>query len=330
MKYIKIIWNDPVGSKVIAVLICYLVSILWTSDFFKNSINFFSFSVVIETILFTIWLLAIVVLLRFLWRLKDKIFAPSQKRTLNSVMQEPYSGKLPRLHDDPVAFFAGRLAKAFPGQRGIKWYNDKESVTRLEILLKHPLLFKRGNSDNAWIEPVSWYRGNSNNSIKYFEKLSKTKFLMDIYEIEVNRIAVLIESSEYKNFVYVEAKSEKSLTLRGKESVREQVDYYGYANEEYAIYKGKVISRPEFDDGAALIKGKVVETAGQQELRVRYLSKYNFIIASKQSPFNSRKFDAESAPIFLGILKGTHSPEDLFRLMEEYRRDDTIYRNQFD
>jgi len=50
---------------------------------------------------------------------------------------------------------------------------------------------------------------------------------------------------------------------------------------------------------------------GAIELRVRYLSKYNLIIAAADSPYNSKKFDAISKEYLNGILNGTHTLEEL-------------------
>ena len=66
------------------------------------------------------------------------------------------------------------------------------------------------------------------------------------------------------------------------EDIERNIKQYGYCREEYGFYKDKIaISREEYDDGSAVINGKVTDTKGSK-LRVRYLSSYNFIIAAKQ------------------------------------------------
>jgi hypothetical protein len=92
---------------------------------------------------------------------------------------------------------------------------------------------------------------------------------------------------------------------------------------EFGLYKKIPISRQEYDDGSAVIKNKVVETR-TAELRVRFISDYNFIIAAKQSPFNSNEFDVFSKPKFNKILAGTLSIESFIEeidiFLSQYRR----------
>jgi hypothetical protein len=80
------------------------------------------------------------------------------------------------------------------------------------------------------------------------------------------------------------------------ERTQEEIDYlvetFGYCREEYGIYKGKYkVNRCEFDDGAVMIEGGLTDFNGEAELRVRYISPYNFIIAAQNSPVNNVKFD---------------------------------------
>jgi hypothetical protein len=75
-------------------------------------------------------------------------------------------------------------------------------------------------------------------------------------------------------------------------------------------YNGHPITRAEYDDGAAIIDGKPCPTAGAQ-LRVRYVTPYNFIIASQGSPINNSHFDQQLDEMFVKILKGKTSLEEL-------------------
>lgn len=93
-----------------------------------------------------------------------------------------------------------------------------------------------------------------------------------------------------------------------------QIKDFGYASEEYALLGDVPISRAEFDDGAAVINGKVVDAKGAQ-VRVRYLSKYNFIIVAKTSPYNSKDCDLISEKYLKGILNGTHNFDDFLSLL---------------
>ena len=62
-----------------------------------------------------------------------------------------------------------------------------------------------------------------------------------------------------------------------------------------------------------------MDTFGSK-LRERYLSNYNFIITSKQSPFNSQKFDRESYNYFNAILKGEKTADEFIEILKLYER----------
>jgi hypothetical protein len=85
------------------------------------------------------------------------------------------------------------------------------------------------------------------------------------------------------------------------------------------LFKNTIkLTREEYDDASKVIKGKVVDTFGSQ-LRVRFLSDYNFLIAANQSPFNSRKFDNESRESMNKILKGEMNADDFIDSLKEYK-----------
>ncbi len=66
----------------------------------------------------------------------------------------------------------------------------------------------------------------------------------------------------------------------------------GYFSEEYGIYAGThKITRGQYDDGGAVIDGEVVDVSEDSDLRIRYLTPYNFLIAAHGSPINNSRFD---------------------------------------
>ncbi len=85
----------------------------------------------------------------------------------------------------------------------------------------------------------------------------------------------------------------------------------GYVTEEYGLFEGKPITRAEFDDGATVQKGKVVPLRGKAELRVRYLTPYNFVIASHASPLNTPSFDDHLQTILNAMLRESERIEIL-------------------
>lgn len=216
--------------------------------------------------------------------------------------------------DSSTTFFEYRFRKAFPGVRGMKEFTDpKECVDRLEILLREPLHKKDLQS------PIWWFRGNSNLYIHKFKRLSKTKFLMNFDEIEVKRIVVYSAPEYYKTFVYVETYPEKTTGLYGdikSEDIASWIEWYGEYHEEYAVYNGRNITRQEYDDGAAVIDGKVVDVEGKAELRIRYLTTYNFLICAQFNPINESKHDRTFKEILNGILRSANTVDEIIEFID--------------
>lgn len=225
------------------------------------------------------------------------------------------------LFDSSTPFFDYRFGKAFPGIRGVKEFTDsKECVDRLQILLKKPLNGKKLGG------PIWWIRGSGNCDISRFERVTDDKFLMDGDEIKVKRIVVYAAGEYYKKFVYVETypEEETGLYIKDDALVEEWTEKYGYYYEEYAEYENKKVTRAEYDDGAAVIDGKVVDLNGKAKLRTRYITPYNFIICAHFNPMNSSMYDDMLGKLLNGILKGKNSVEEIVeavKKMPKHRRE---------
>ena len=220
--------------------------------------------------------------------------------------------------DDSTTFFDFRFANAFPGVRGVKEFtNPKECVDRLEILLRTPLK-KEGLTSPIW-----WFRGASNSHIHKFFRISESKFLMNYEEIEVKKIVAYGASEYYKKFVYVEAKPEKSVGIYEnvtEEYIEEWRQSYDEYHEEYALYNGRAVTRAEYDDNAAVLDGKVVDLQNSAELRIRYLTPYNFIICAQFNPINNLENDSMIKQLLNGILEGTVTVEAVINFVNKLAR----------
>jgi len=227
----------------------------------------------------------------------------------------------------PTVFFAYRIAKAFPGIRGLHWFKkSKEALDRLDLLLKQPLFFEKSIGYSTTTDPIWWWRDMRALSIKKLQRLSETRCLLDRYELDMDKVAVFHSNTYYKCFVYVEVNPDKPVGVyeTTEEDIDREVSHFGYAHEEYGLFDQTPITRMCYDDGAAVVNGNVVDTSGA-ELRVRYLSKYNFLIASKFSPVNSREFQKISGQIFNKILVSKRDLEelcDIIQRLPRHRNDD--------
>jgi hypothetical protein len=328
---IKKYWSDPVWSKVISAIIITIGGTILTSLYilFKSVtekvafkyiaievFNYFNSKTEINN--FVIWIFIVITFWAIIVFFKTVVKKIINKKNENF---EDEIKQLPRLGESSTVIFSSRLASAFPGHRGLKWYDAKTAVKRLSIVFKEPLDFDPIIGTDAVDDPFWWFRAGRSMYIKQFQTLSKTKILLGIDELEINRIAVSISPFYYKCFIYVETKGEKQIGLYNftKEDIERKKNTFGYCSEEYALLGKRPITREHYDDGATVIKDDVVETFGSK-LRIRYLSEYNFIIAAKQSPFNSKKFDRESYDYFNAILKGEKTSEEFIEILENYER----------
>lgn len=219
----------------------------------------------------------------------------------------------------PTVFFSNRFKNAFPGVRGFQWINDpSKAVYRLSILLKPPLMFDKW-SDFSDPKPIWWFRGTSNSPVVSFKKLSDTKCLINQKELEISRLGVYQSETYYRQFVYIETTPDKQTELYhlGEKDIERMIENFGYAREEYGIINGYEVKREEFDDGAAEIDGQIIESDGNSEQRIKYLSKYNLIISAKFSPYNSKVCDKLTEPIFNGIVKDEKTFNDLIKVLKE-------------
>jgi hypothetical protein len=137
---------------------------------------------------------------------------------------------------------------------------------------------------------------------------------MDVEELNIQRIAAVNQGSYFRKFVYVETAADQPTGLYHSDAdvIARQIADFGYANEEYGLVDNKLpVSRAEYDDDAALIDGKPVDIRGRVELRARFISPFNFLIASFMSPINNNNFDYALRTYLNRLLQG----EDVFAEM---------------
>lgn len=220
------------------------------------------------------------------------------------------NGKI-RISIAPTVFVAHRIAKAFPGVRNIKWFNGEQAIKGISRFLKYPLRFDKAEGHGLYRDPIWWFRGGSALSIDKFEVLSDDKVLIGVDELKINKIAVFNASSYYHSFVYVETLPDEPTGVYeySEGQIDRRTQEFGYADEEFGLFNGTPIKREEYDDGAAIINGEYVDTINAK-LRCRFLSKYNFIIVAKSSPYNSREGNLLGSRYMNAILKGESSIEE--------------------
>ena len=221
-----------------------------------------------------------------------------------------------------TVFFSERFAQAFPGVREITWFEDSDQIKmRLLKLLEAPTVLRH-------TRPMWWWRGEDGAlSIREFKSLGGRDFLMDVYELKIRRVAAVNTGAYSRCFVYVEIESmpPTGLYKDPEKSAARAGARQGYSSEEYGLVDGgQLVTRAEHDDGAATIGGQLVDIRGRNELRVRYLTPFNFVIAAHGSPINNHEFDEYLTDILNAMLRGEDRLQDLARAIHRLPRGDAF------
>lgn len=326
------IWTDPVWSKVIsatiigtAVLIGTAVSTTLLSLDFTAPTGPLPLPIWVTLVIVSLLVAAIVAVIKFRKKKSSGIENEVSEKEKPKTLLRPliFSFGTPR------HFLSSRISSAFPGIRnGVKWFKGADAVHRLSILLAEPLVFRF--REGGEVKPLWWFRGGSSMHIDRFLTLSKNKCLLGTDELSVEKIAVHVTSHEFQNFIYVQARAESPVYYSKADIERHQKNLpdLGFVSEEYALFKGKPIPREHYDDGATMKGGKVIPLNGLAELRHRYLTSYNFIITSVDSPYNSGKFDRESREIMNGLLTEKVAAKAFFEFMLSFTKDEVSKKSR--
>jgi len=226
-------------------------------------------------------------------------FASSESVKESAATNKKHKDEKPSINGiDSTVFFADRFSSAFPGVRGTEWFDNPKAIEmRLCKLLENPLDFKDAS-------PIWWWR-DGNLHIHSFESLGNGLYLMDWDELQITKIAAVNEGDYYQKFVYVETERMEPTGLYpdSDERIAYWIQSHGYCSEEYGLYKGEtMVTRAEYDDNAAVINGELVELGSDVELRVRFITPYNFVIAANGSPINNNYFDRKLRDILNAML----------------------------
>jgi hypothetical protein len=213
--------------------------------------------------------------------------------------------------------FSHRLRTAFPGVRDIKWFYGDEATKGLKRFFVFPIKAQKNQDQKHGklvTDPFWWFRDGSSESIEKFKDLGDGKILLGNEELIIDKIAIYNANSYYRSFIYIQTLADKPTGLYQyeEEEISNRIKELGYASEEFGLHNNIPIKRSEYDDNAAFIKGNYVKLNNPQ-LRIKYLSKYNFIITPKFSPYNSREGDSLGDRYMNAILKGHSIIEDFIR-----------------
>lgn len=265
--------------------------------------------------------------------LKNRIIYYYHRINGTSYLVEPVERKkYARMMVDGDVFFADRFSSAFPGCRmELEIDEPNEACRRLDVLLQSPISLNiRRKAGEMHLCPIWWFRGGENLHIEKYTRLRRfgiwpTRDIMfDGMVLHRIRKIVAIGSHRYwANMVYVETDGVEPSGL-----YNEYVNNYsikrGFAREEVGIFRGKFIPREHYDDGATLVRGRPVSTAGKARLQIRYLTPYNFILAPNESPINDSNIDDKIEELLNDILLKNKNIDDLVEFVSKLRRNRPI------
>lgn len=268
------------------------------------------------------------------YEIKKRELKPEPEKNKESLLLEPgiikhESGEY-EIRIRKYDFFSQRLTRAFPGVRGLQWFNKpQEIIERLSILFANPLAFQiypgKDYDYGGTATPIWWFRGGASMPIKDFEVLSETKCLIDSDELEVEKLAVYKNPAHYREFVYLRPKADTPVEteIDIKRSTDFQLDYKKYATQDYALYKGQIIKTEEYEDGAMVRDGKIVRFEEEPVYRLRFLTPYNIIICAQSSIYNSHEADKVFGDFLDRVLENGNDEEldDFLSTLNEIKND---------
>ena len=224
--------------------------------------------------------------------------------------------KIPPLYS--LHFFSERMAQAFPGKRGLVEIRDSEAIKgSLDTVLKRPLCVAERDGEGL-CTPIWWWRGIRNLYIFRYKFVKEHGyFLINNDELNITKLVAHRSSAEDMEFVYIEtsAVNPSGIYTFTNSKLAEMVTEFGFAWEELGYYKGRYISRAEYDDGYAKINGEIVYLGGEADLRRRFLTPYNMLIAPFDSRINNNSIDFKITELLNGVLTGVCTLEDIIELL---------------
>jgi len=150
-------------------------------------------------------------------------------------------------------------------------------------------------------------------SVERYARLDDERCLIGDRQFLISRIAAYRDTSDPRQFLYIETRAEPPVGVYQYDEgqIEEAMQRYGYYYDEaYGLWNGRIITAGDYEDRATVIDGKPVAVWGA-EFRIRFLTPYNMILATRHHVMNEGKQDDVFGSLLDGILKGEASLEDL-------------------
>ena len=187
---------------------------------------------------------------------------------------EPEEEKL--ITEESVVFFSHRIGQGFPEVDGLKEFtNSQEIIQRLKSLFNCTLKYDKA-LEFARIDPIWWFRAGSASPIFSFDILNDSHILLSGSELNIKKLIVYNAGSGeyYRDYIYLETAADQpcGTEKHSEQVIQDFVQSRGYYSEEFAVFQPEwdspehIISRKEYDNGAAVIDGSVVPLKGRSKI----------------------------------------------------------------
>lgn len=224
---------------------------------------------------------------------------------------------VPKTWGDTVVYSHKRFVSAFPEVVGTKSYTDpKEILYRLSLLLSGQMLPKT-EERRALFDSIWWWRGHRNMQIEHFAKLSDERCLINDHELRVSNLVAVNSGEYFQSFIYLQTDAEPPTGVYewSDDEIAKNIREFGFCREETGLFDGKYYTRTEYDNGHGVKDGRVINFNRLAELRLRYLTTFNMVIAGKAAPINAtNEVDELLEDLMNGILRNTNTVEELVEI----------------
>ena len=224
------------------------------------------------------------------------------------VIGGPEFWNIEHIENDRIAF-ENRFTDAFPGSRDIVVLSQpRHIIHRLNVLLRWPVVAKRIDrltNEATLAEPFYWTNGCGNMYIRRYYQYKRNIVLLNEQEIIPLYLAAISGRNYWQKFVYLEGQAMRPKQIPGEMIIKNR------EFQEFAIYKGRIISRGEYDDGSFLIRGRPQAFEHNPDLRSRKLIGNGFLLIPNSSTVNNLKYDREIKRLISQVISDKKNINDL-------------------
>jgi len=226
-----------------------------------------------------------------------------ERRRMDS--SETWYTRLARQQPKDMFAFDECLARAMPGsiERRYVQARNEEEIDRVLFSL----------ADGCEQYHLWWTKGRQNLHINRIERLHDGIWLINGFECQVIDLWLRRHPTLERQYVIIH------LAPRPPFGIYDEA--YSSDWEEAGYFRGRYVTRGEFDDGYALLDGKSVDIRGKVKLRSRNLVDDFLLLAPQTSVYLSQSADKKVREVYLSLRQAGKIVRDLLLPLEDIERE---------